>query len=298
MLARLLESPTLHPHGSLEEFWAAHREATAGLSTVERALLGGLHADRLGYAFAAGYRAALSSLVPELGDEIAALCATEAGGAHPRAIQSTWRDGRLDGHKKWTTLGARASSLLVVARVNDASSDRPELRVLRVPANAKGVRFEPMTDTPFVPEIPHAEVFFENVEIAEALPGDGYDRYLKPFRTIEDIHVHGSVIGFLLGVARRHRLPRERVEELLTVACALPLLAAEPPLSPATHVALAGLIATSARIVDRFEPCWSEVDEGTRDRWMRDRPLLLVAGKARAARRESAWDRISLRPEG
>lgn len=298
MLARLLESPSLHPQASLEEFWAAHAAATSGLSTVERALLGGLHADRLGYAFAAGYRAALAALVPDLGEDVAALCATESAGAHPRAIQTTFRDGRLNGHKKWTTLGTRASSLLVVARVNEASGDRPELRVVRVPANAKGVRFVPMTDTPFVPEIPHAEVFFEDVQIDQALPGDGYDRYLKPFRTIEDIHVHGAVIGFLLGVARRHRLPRERIEELVTVACTLPVLAAEPPLGPETHVALAGLVATVARIVDRFDPCWSEVDGETRDRWMRDRPLLLVAGKARAARRETAWDRLSLSPDG
>jgi hypothetical protein len=298
MLARLLGDPRLHPHNSLENFWAAHAKETAGLPTIERALLGGLHADRLGYAFAAGYRAALEALVPELGGEACALCATESGGAHPRAIQTTLRDGRISGQKKWTTLGTRASSLLVVARI-DAASERPVLKVVRVPVSREGVRLVPMSDTPFVPEIPHAEVILEDVRVEETdvLPGDGYDRYLKPFRTIEDLHVHGAVIGFLLGVARRHRLPRNLDEELVTLASALPALVAEPPLDPATHIALAGLISASAHAVDRFEPHWSEVDPELRDRWMRDRALLMVAGKARAARRETAWERFSSPPD-
>ncbi|MGZ3451916.1 MAG: acyl-CoA dehydrogenase family protein [Polyangiales bacterium] len=297
MLARLLGDPALHPHDSLENFWAAHAKATAGLSTVERALLGGLHADRLGYAFAAGYRAALSALAPALGDEAVALCATESGGAHPRAIQTTLSQGRLSGHKKWTTLGSRAASLLVVARIG-VENERPLLKVVRVPVARDGVRVTPMTDTPFVPEIPHAEVSFENVKIddSDVLPGDGYDCYLKPFRTIEDLHVHGAVIGYLLSVARRHRLPRAIVEELVALACALPALVAEPPLDPATHVALAGLISATAHAVDHFEPHWATVDAPERDRWMRDRALLMVAGKARAARRETAWERLSRPP--
>ena len=43
------------------------------------------------------------------------------------------------------------------------------------------------TTAAFVPEISHAEVELDRVKVSDAdvLPGDGYDDYLKPFRTIE-----------------------------------------------------------------------------------------------------------------
>ena len=45
--------------------------------------------------------------------------------------------------------------------------------------------------TPFAPEIPHARITLANVTVRDedVLPGDGYARYLKPFRTIEDTFV-------------------------------------------------------------------------------------------------------------
>jgi hypothetical protein len=66
-------------------------------------------------------------------------------------------------------------------------------------------------------------------------------------------------------------------------------LAGEEPLAPATHVALAGLLAQAKRALERMDSCWSLVDEGTRTRWERDRAILGVAGKARDARRDAAW---------
>lgn len=44
---------------------------------------------------------------------------------------------------------------------------------------------------------------------AEVLPGDGYDDYIKPFRTLEDVHVHLALGAFLLGDSAPHW---ERVE--------------------------------------------------------------------------------------
>ena len=49
---------------------------------------------------------------------------------------------------------------------------------------------------------------------ADLLPGDGYDIYLKPFRTIEDIHVHAALIGYLVGVARRLEAPLRPCRQL------------------------------------------------------------------------------------
>src|SRR4051794_5502756 len=90
--------------------WEALRE-TAG-STVERAVIGGARADRVGHAFALGYACALEALA---GEGSAAFCVTEAGGNHPRAIETQLVDGRVTGRKAWATLADRADHLVVVA---------------------------------------------------------------------------------------------------------------------------------------------------------------------------------------
>lgn len=296
MLDRLLREDPAPFASDLDGYWAQHRKHVAGVARpIDRAALGGLHADRVGFAFVAGYRAALSALTaalaPTLGpDEIVALSATEVGGNHPRAIHTRLENGRLNGRKRWTTLGGRASSLLVVASIGEHEG-RNRLRVVRVRADQKGVRVMPMTEAPFVPEIPHAEITLDDVEVhdADVLPGDGYDAYLKPFRTVEDLHVHGALLGYLIGVARRASFPRAIVEELMSLVASVRTLTEEDPLAAATHVALAGLLTQAHFALERVEPHWSLVDEDTRSRWHRDRTILGVAGKARDARREAAW---------
>jgi len=293
LLSRLLQDdPTPIPASDLDSFFRAHRARNGSFERpIDRAILGGFSADRVGYAFVAGYRNALQALAPELEkEEIVALCATESGGNHPRAIETKLENNQLTGRKRWTTLGGRASSLLVVASIG-TEGDRNRLRVVRVRADRPGVRIVPMAEAPFVPEIPHAEVHLDHVQVddADVLPGDGYDRYLKPFRTVEDVHVHGALLGYLIGVARRASWPRETIEELAALVAAVRMLAGEEPLAPSTHIALAGVLAQAKRALERSEACWSLVDDETRTRWERDRAILGVAGKARDARREAAW---------
>ena len=283
---------------SLRGWWEAVAEERARWPhPIERALVGGVLADRLGFAFASGYAEALRALAPTHAQGITALCATEEGGNHPKAIQTRLEpagDGRytLTGKKKWATVATEASALLVVASTG-ADGGKNRLRVVRVAANAPGVTLVP-SSAPFVPEIPHAEVELRDVAIAEAdiLPGDGYDDYLKPFRTVEDLHVHGALVGYLLGVARRHQLDKAVIEPLVALATTVHALAHENPRSPATHVALAGLISLATRAMESVEQAWGVADD-ERTRWQRDRPLLKVAGAARAARREKAWETFS-----
>lgn len=127
----------------------------------------------------------------------------------------------------------------------------------------------------------------------EVLPGDGYADYLKPFRTIEDIHVHAALVGYLIGVARQRGFAHGLVERLAMVAAALAALGAADPKSPATHVALAGAIATTGAIVAEIEAAWTAAPDDEWTRWQRDRGLLQVAGKARSARLASAWQALA-----
>jgi acyl-CoA dehydrogenase len=274
---------------SLFAWWSATASARAAAeTTIDRALLGGALADRVGYAFAGGYGEALRALVPNL-DGIAALCVTEAGGNHPKAIETKLDrvagGYELSGHKKWATVGSLAQSLLVCA-----TTGNHRLRMVRVRAGAPGVTITP-SSAPFVPEIPHAEITLERVAITEAdlLPGDGYDDYVKPFRTVEDLHVYAALLGYLLGVARRHGFAADVVERLIGLATITRAPALADAKSPTVHLTLAGMFSLVAREVAAIEALWSPSADDEWQRWQRDRMLLQVASKAREARRDKAW---------
>jgi acyl-CoA dehydrogenase len=283
---------------TLEAWWAATRDVREReTTTADRALVGGVLADRMGFAFAAGYQEALRALVKS--DGISALCVTEARGNSPKDIDTTLTadgDGfAITGRKKWSTAAPLASSLLVCAKVGVDEQGRNMLRLVRVPTNATGVTLVPST-APFVPEIPHAEVVLDSVRVAASavLPGDGYVEYVKPFRTVEDAHVHAALLGYVIGIARRNTMQRDVIEQLLATALSFRAIALSDPRSPHVHIALAGAMAQAAQLIAEVERAWSELDAPGDEhvRWQRDRSLLRVAGAARAARREAAWTRL------
>ncbi|MFW5926358.1 MAG: acyl-CoA dehydrogenase family protein [Myxococcota bacterium] len=282
-------------------WWRRHGEGATGFATpIDRAMAAALTMDRVGWAFASGYQEALRRLVPGLPDGAkAALCATEEGGNHPRAIEArlSAADGgfTLSGDKKFTTLGPQADLLLVVASEGEDAGGRKRLALVQVPAGRDGVRVETMSELPFVPEVPHGVTHFADVRLAkdERLPGDGYGDYLKPFRTIEDVHVHAAVLAWMLGVGRRFGWPEPLLARLVACLAAARALAAASPVDEAVHVAVAGLLAQGAAVIEQAEPHWKSADAAVASRWSRDRALLGVAAKARHKRVENAWRRLS-----
>lgn len=283
---------------SLATWWAATTAIRAPFDApVDRAIVGGAWADRLGFAFAGGYQAALQALVPEHGG-IGALCVTEAKGNAPKHIETTLVASGdhyvLAGAKKWATAAPLATHLLVAATTGKDAEGRNQIRLVRVPTASPGVTLR-ASSAPFVPEIPHAEVALENVSVREAdvLPGDGYSEYIKPFRTVEDAHVHAALLGYLIGVARRHSFTRGLVEQLVAAAIAVRGIALADPKSPMTHFALAGSIGQIHALVAELEGAWEAAADEEYGRWKRDRPLLNVAQAARTTRRENAWASLS-----
>jgi alkylation response protein AidB-like acyl-CoA dehydrogenase len=303
MLGRLLAAGVdAKACASVAEWWPLHREiARAHAPTIDQAIAGGFHADRTGWAFASGYQAALRALFPALPeDRICALCVTEADGNSPRAIKSTLQRAnggwRLDGAKRWTTLGPEGALFLVAARDAQVAGDRPTLRVARVASNARGVHVETMPATKFVPEVPHARLRFEDVRLTDdaLLPGDGYDAYVKPFRTVEDLHVHAAVIAYLLREALRRAWPKPWIERAAAHLHSMRALAAEDAASPATHIALAGSLQTGDALRAEADALWqSGASDEASARWLRDRELLKVASTARAKRTKRAWERLA-----
>lgn len=274
----------------LDDFRVATRSAAGPFpSPVDRALVGGAVADRLGYAFAAGYDAALHALVPDLAaDTAACLCVTEAGGVHPRAIGTRLRDGRVTGRKTFVTLAGDADVLFVAASAG-GDAERNDVRLVRVARASPGVHLAPLPPTRFTPEIAHYAVELDEAPVDAVLPGDGWARWVKPFRTVEDAHVAAASTAWLLRVARASGWPPAITARLVALALALRETALLPADAPSTHVALAGGFAALDAVVAAAEPCWADTDPGVAASWRRDVPLLSVASQARAARLEAAW---------
>ena len=268
--------------------------------SVERALWGGFHADRLGFAFAAGYGSALRRLFAHAGAALpegkVCLAVTESGGGHPRAINTTLREENgvflVRGEKTFATLASRSDAMLVVASRGKADDGKNQLVVVEIPRDAKGVTIEDRAATPFAPEIPHAVVRFDDVAIASSavLPGDGYEVWVKPFRTIEDTHVLAATVGYLAGVARAYGFERNVLAELVAHASGLTDVGARDPSDAITHVLLAGLFSSARKLAASLDSEWHhKVTAEERERWLRDMPLLLVAENARTKRTENAF---------
>lgn len=287
----LLTAPLVASVGSVSEFWAATRAARSG-PTIEQAITSGFQADRLGYAFLGGYAAALRALDSSLGpDDLGALCATEAGGGHPKAIGTTLRDGRLDGTKQFVSGGSLATHLLVIATAGTNADGTKQLKLARVNARAPGLTVEDLPPLAFVPEIPHGVVTFRATPVEHVFDGDGYLQALKPFRTIEDLHVFGAALGCLVRVGRRSGWGQGVIERLLAAIATVRQLASQPTDAPELHLALAGFLATIRDLVEGLD--WSTVEPGEAERFRRDQPLLRVAETVREARRQKAWVSLS-----
>jgi hypothetical protein len=282
---------------TLSDFRAAHLARTQDLDLpIDRAIDAGARADRLAWAFAGGYAEAACAMFGAPRERLACLAATEEGGAHPRAIATTLDGLRLSGSKRWVTGGAQAELMYVVARAGERDG-HPLLRVVRVDAKALGVELGASGPAPFLPEIEHASVTFRDVAVgaADVLDGDGYDHYLKPFRTIEDVHVIAAVLAWVGAVAARSDWPEAFVASTCAALAGARTLAECDPRSPEVHVALGGFLAEVESLIARAEPWWDRVEVGVREGWQRDRAVLGVASKARAARLEKAWSVLRAR---
>jgi acyl-CoA dehydrogenase len=297
----LKASPVAPECADVAAWWRRYRETAAvWRNPMDRAIAGGFGADRLAWAFASAYQAALHALFPGAPeDRIAALCVTEAGGNSPKAMRSTLRrDGNgwlLDGAKRWTTLGPAGALFYVAARDVEVAGTRAAIRVARVASDAPGVRVVPMDAARFVPELPHAQLQFASVRLAAdaLLPGDGYADYVKRFRTVEDLHVAAAVAAYLVREARRLAWPVAWIERALAALQALRAIAADDPATPAAHVALAGALAWHNGLIAETGTFWAASSgEPAGARWSRDRELLDVAATARALRTERAWERL------
>lgn len=307
--------------------WSGGQAANASASTPSTtppttpatlALRAGMAADRMAWAMAGGYQAALRALLPGRlrPEHIAGFSVTEAAGNRPRDLQALalpQPDGgwRLRADKRWATLAPVADGCVVVARDGRVAVARdggtaavaaPALRAWWVPTDAPGVSRPAMPATRFAPELPHAALHLADVVLPASalLPGDGWDDFGKPFRTQEDGLVMLALLAHALRQGRARGWPPAWCEQVLGQVAALGALADGrqwPVQAAATHLALAGALATARALLAQTEAWWAaHPDDPVAQRWLRDRPLLEVAGTARAQRAARAWQRVGGAP--
>jgi hypothetical protein len=157
------------------------------------------------------------------------------------------------------------------------------------------LKIQTMPATKFVPEVPHAQLQFENLKIKEGelLPGDGYDQYVKPFRTVEDIHVQAAVLSYLMREGQRLSWPQSWLERLSALLAALGKISDMPASHAETHVALAGALSIGAGLIGETDEFWKKsAADPAALRWARDRELLKVAAGAREQRTKRAWETL------
>ncbi|MBK6693199.1 MAG: acyl-CoA dehydrogenase family protein [Myxococcales bacterium] len=277
------------PWASIEEVLGGLEDASMGAprrEPVRLAVLGGFAADRVAFATVAGYEAALVRLLAPKSLERVAFCLSEAGGGHPRAIETRLveDDGawKLFGTKSFVTLAEHAEWYVVIASAGE-HGDRKDLRAALVRRGAPGASVTPRAPLPFAPELPHGALQLDGAPVTELLEGDGFERYAKPFRTVEDTHVTLAIVAYGLAEARRWLWPEEALTTSLRELFAL---AHEDAAAKETHRALDAALTGARAALDALP--WPSAPAEIAGRWLRDRPLLDVASRVRQLRADRA----------
>jgi hypothetical protein len=270
----------------LQDWFAALLTQAGAAQPFALAVLGGRLAATPGLAFLAGYQGALRMLWPSAPDTLGALCVTENRSTRPADLHTRLDALQLSGRKDFVTGGADAAWLLVAAR-EEAPGDTPRLALGVVHAGAPGMRVEPLPALALMPDVGHARLHLQNVH-CERLAGDGWDDYVKPFRTIEDVHVLAALSAWHYGLAQECGWPQDLQLRLLALLCGCAEVARLDPAAAATHVLLAGLFAQQQALRPELDAAISAGPPHWAALWQRDQQLLAVAGSARAKRLEKA----------
>src|SRR5690606_25172185 len=140
---------------------------------------------------------------------------------------------------------------------------------------------------PLMPDIGHARLHLDNC-FCERLPGDGWDSYVKPFRSIEDGHVLAALGAWLYGVGHDSGWPQELQLRLLALLAGCAEVVRHSPGEPVTHLLLAGLFAQFKALRPELDAAMAAGPQQWASLWARDCNLLEVARTAREKRLEKA----------
>ncbi|CAI8850918.1 MULTISPECIES: hypothetical protein [Pseudomonas] len=257
------------------------------VSPFDLAVLGGRAMSTPGLAFLVGYQAALRVLWPSAPQSLGALCASERRSVRPADMQVRLDDLRLSGSKDFVTAGLDAEWLLVAARC-EAQGQPVELSLAVVYAGEPGVRLESLPALPLMPEVGHARLHLQGA-LCERLAGDGWDAYVKPFRSLEDLYVLSALCAWLYGVGQETGWPQNLQLRLISLLGACAESTRQCADTSASHLLLGGLFAQFNSLKDELNQALLASPGEWASLWQRDQGLLEIASAARAKRLAKAW---------
>lgn len=266
----------------LAEGFAMLLQALGNVTPFELAVAGGRRMATPGRAFLVGYQAALRMLWPSAPLSLGALCATEQRSLRPADMHTRLADLRLSGRKDFVTAGDAADWLLVAAR-SEEPGETPRLSLAVVYPGEPGVKVEKLPALPLMPDISHGRLHLDGA-LCELLAGDGWDAYVKPFRTLEDVYVLSAMTAWLYGVGQDSDWPQTLQLRLLALLAGCAEASRQPPNHPAGHVLLGGLFAQFESLSLEVDQALAQGDPEWTAMWQRDRGVMQLAAVARARR--------------
>lgn len=272
----------------LAEGYATLLQRLGPVSPFELAVAGARRMATPGLAFLVGYQAALRALWPSAPQSLGALCATEQRSVRAADMQVRLSDLRLSGRKDFVTAGDAAEWLLIAARC-DAPGEPPRLSLAVAYPGEPGVTLETLPAIALMPDISHGRVLLDGAP-CELLAGDGWDAYVKPFRTLEDLYVLSAMAAWLYGVGQECVWPRDLQLRLLALLAGCAEVSRHNPSSAAAHVLLGGLFAQFKGLEGELDGALAGGPAPWREMWARDKAVMDVAAGARAKRLAKALD--------
>jgi hypothetical protein len=116
------------------------------------------------------------------------------------------------------------------------------------------------------------------------LAGDGWDAYIKPFRTLEDIYVLSAMSAWLYGVGQDCDWPQSLQLRLLALLAGCAEVSRQSPSSNVGHVLLGGLFAQFDSLKSELNDAFNDGPAQWAELWGRDQAVLDLATGARAKR--------------
>jgi len=273
--------------GTLGETYAALLERLGPVAPFELAALGGRAMATPGLAFLVGYQAALRVLWPSAPPSLGALCATERRSVRPADMHTRLEGLRLTGSKDFVTAGLEAEWLLVAARSETAGA-APQLNLAVVYPGEPGVTLEALPTLPLMPEVGHGRLLLEQAA-CELLAGDGWDAYVKPFRSLEDLYVLTALTAWLYGVGQESAWPQDLRLQLLGLLAGCAEGSRQCADSTGGHLLLGGLFAQFQALRGAIDAALAAGPVHWAQIWQRDQGVVMLAAAAREKRLNKAW---------
>jgi hypothetical protein len=139
-----------------------------------------------------------------------------------------------------------------------------------------------------MPEVGHGRLLLEQAS-CELLAGDGWDAYVKPFRSLEDLYVLTALTAWLYGVGQECAWPQGLRLQLLGLLAGCAEGSRQCADSMGCHLLLGGLFAQFQALRWEIDAALATGPVHWAQIWQRDQGVMALAASAREKRLNKAW---------